>query len=306
MSAGDVDPVGERDLLAYVDGRLAAERRRVVEDHLADRPEERVRIEAYLQQNAALRRALGGIAAEPVPPVLRTMVENAPAPAASRRRGGWVAAAAMLSVAVGLSGGLGWWLGRNDDEAGHARAFVQALAALPATAGHAGAPLTTRGPDSNAPLDWLEQRIAMDLRAPDLSGAGWRLHRRELVNVDGRPTVRLGYVDAEGRAVEVYLRQRWSATRGEPDIATAAYGDARAAYWFDGPLVWALVGELATAELETLGRAAHGSMRLRPMPRGPEMLQIAPLDDPVLPQRPAARNDATMSFGGAGRTTSTE
>jgi len=136
----------------------------------------------------------------------------------------------------------------------------------------------------------------MDLRTPDLGDAGWRLHRRELVDVDGRPTVRLGYVDRRGRELEVYLRKRWSATRGAPEIAITEHGEVRAAHWYDGPLVWALVGDLPAAELEHLGRRAHGSMRLRPVPQDGRMRQVDPRDEPLTPPRPAVHDEATMSF----------
>ncbi len=296
MNADDLEPVRERDLLAYVDGRLAAERRRAVDRHLAARLEERARIEAWLQQNEALRQRLGGIATEPVPPALRAVLDRPPALVVARRqRAVRVMAAAALSLAVGLSGGLGWWLGQRDGEHARVRAFVGALATLPTPPDPSGAPVTTAGVEEPAPLDWLERRIAMDLRAPDLGEAGWQLRRRALVDIDGRPAVRLSYADAEGREVALYLRQRWSATRGEPAIETTDDGTVPAAYWYDGPLVWALVGDLAATELEALGRAAHGSMRLRPVPEGPAMRPVAPLDDPLAPPRAGTGGDTADS-----------
>jgi len=45
-----------------------------------------------------------------------------------------------------------------------------------------------------------------------------------------------------------------------------------------------------------LGRRAHGSMRLRPVPQGGRMRQVEPLDEPLVPRRPAVRDEATMSF----------
>ncbi len=297
MSPGERREIEERDLLAHVDGRLAPERRRAVERWLDERPHERARLEAYARQNEALRRELGGVAAEPVPPALRAVVEGTPPPGGrARRRPTRTAVAAALATLVCLSGGLGWWLGQRADEHGRARDFVAALSALPPPPAEAGAPLQATGPGAAAPLDWFEQTIAMDLRAPDLGEAGWRLQRRDLVDVDGRPTVRLGYVDRRGRELDVYLRKRWSATRGEPRIAITDHGEVRAAHWYDGPLVWAVVGDLPAAELEHLGRRAHGSMRLRPVPQGGRMRQVEPLDDALVPRRPAVRDEATMSF----------
>ncbi|MFP4270693.1 MAG: anti-sigma factor family protein, partial [Alphaproteobacteria bacterium] len=79
MSPHACAAVEERDLLAYVDGRLAPERRRAVERALDERPGERARLDDYARQNEALRRHLGGVAAEPVPPRLRAVLDGSPA-----------------------------------------------------------------------------------------------------------------------------------------------------------------------------------------------------------------------------------
>ncbi|MFP4361554.1 MAG: hypothetical protein ACLFTG_12885, partial [Alphaproteobacteria bacterium] len=178
--------------------------------------------------------------------------------------------------------------------------------ALPAPAAERGASVDADAAGGTAPLDWFAQSISMDLRAPDLGDAGWRLHHRDLIDVDGRPTVRLGYLDANGREVDIYMRKRWSATRDNPEIAITDHGDVRAAYWYDGPLVWAVVGDLPATELARLSRRAHGSMRLQPLPKDGPLRQVDPLDEPLAPRRPdvhdvhdeasLAFDEATISF----------
>lgn len=49
-------PVGEDDLLAYVDGRLEEARRREVERHLLSHPADAVRVAADLAIQEGLRR----------------------------------------------------------------------------------------------------------------------------------------------------------------------------------------------------------------------------------------------------------
>lgn len=283
MSALDDEPVRERDLLAYVDDRLPAARRRRVEAFLATTPGARSRIDAFLEQNARLRRHFAGMLDEPVPVALQEVLRRGRRPAASpRRRWAW---AAGLAALLGLSSTGGWWLGTLDRSAAEARAFVERLASL-STNDAPDAPLVTADTAQGSPLDWLEQNVAMDLRAPDLGAAGWRLQRRDLVNFDDRPTVRLVYADGNGRTVDVYLRHRWSVTRGTPDVAVADLGEVRAAYWYDGPLVWALIGDLDAASSRRLALAAHRSTRLQPMPGGPPLLRLGPPDAPVLPHQP--------------------
>jgi anti-sigma factor RsiW len=59
--------VTEADLLAYVDGRLASERRGEIEDHLARCPQDAGRVAADLALQEGLRLLFGRPASPPVP-----------------------------------------------------------------------------------------------------------------------------------------------------------------------------------------------------------------------------------------------
>jgi anti-sigma factor RsiW len=98
-------PVGEDDLTAWVDDRLAVERRPLVERYLADHPESAARLRQQRDQRSALQSLFAPVAAEPIPATMR--VE---AIAASRRRArpAWFqAVAAALLLAIGFGGGWG-------------------------------------------------------------------------------------------------------------------------------------------------------------------------------------------------------
>lgn len=104
-------PVVEAELQAWVDGCLPAARRAAVDAYLALHPDEAARLQAYRQQNAALRARYNPVLDEAVPAAL-----------AARPRGPlWRAARAMLAangpwrhvatLALTLAGGAaGWWL----------------------------------------------------------------------------------------------------------------------------------------------------------------------------------------------------
>ncbi len=72
--------VEEAELHALVDGELDAERRRAVEDHLLQHPEEAALVEIWRRQNAALRAAFDHVAHEAPPTALRRPKAPAPAP----------------------------------------------------------------------------------------------------------------------------------------------------------------------------------------------------------------------------------
>ena len=63
--------IEEADLHALVDGELDAERRRKVEDHLLQHPEDAALVEGWRRQNAALRAAFEPVALETPPLSLR-------------------------------------------------------------------------------------------------------------------------------------------------------------------------------------------------------------------------------------------
>jgi len=66
------DPVGEDDLMAYVDDRLSPERAVAVRAYLAMHPEEAERLSQYVEQRKALRAAFGVEAPQPMPTGLRS------------------------------------------------------------------------------------------------------------------------------------------------------------------------------------------------------------------------------------------
>lgn len=75
-------PIEEADLHALVDGEIAAERRREVEDHLRAHPEDAALIENWRRQNAALRAAFQPVAQETTPLSLRNAAARNAAPGA--------------------------------------------------------------------------------------------------------------------------------------------------------------------------------------------------------------------------------
>ncbi|PPD08828.1 MAG: anti-sigma factor, partial [Methylocystis sp.] len=76
--------IEEADLHALVDGELDPERRRKVEDHLLQHPEDAALVEGWRRQNAALRAAFEPVALETPPLSLREAAARPPAPPAGQ------------------------------------------------------------------------------------------------------------------------------------------------------------------------------------------------------------------------------
>ena len=101
-------PITEDDLHAFVDQALDAERHHEVEAFLDTNTEAAKRVTSYRMQAAALRSALESVASEPVPSRLNlaNIVERQRP--AGRPRFAQMAAAAVVLLGIGTSGG--WFL----------------------------------------------------------------------------------------------------------------------------------------------------------------------------------------------------
>ncbi|WP_444848710.1 anti-sigma factor family protein, partial [Duganella caerulea] len=67
-------PVTEAELQAWVDGRLAPERRGAVDAHLLLHPADAARLQAYRDHDAALRALYQPVLEQPLPPAMTARV----------------------------------------------------------------------------------------------------------------------------------------------------------------------------------------------------------------------------------------
>jgi anti-sigma factor RsiW len=146
-------PVVEAELQAWVDGCLPAARRAAVDAYLALHPDEAARLQAYRQQNAALRARYNPVLDETVPatlalrphgPLRRAMHD------ALAANGPW-RYAAMLALTLG--GGAAGWLLHDIQPGGAPAPLARMASAVPAPAADA-----TRAPATE--LDGGAPRLA--------------------------------------------------------------------------------------------------------------------------------------------------
>lgn len=256
------EPVTEAELQAYVDDRLDEARRDAVAAWLAERPEDARRVSAYREQSELLRRALGPAseAEEPPPEHLVAATRGKPS---GRRWGravgfGVQAAAAIVLLVVGGAGG--WWLrGATPDAAPRqmARLATDAHAIYSREARHA----VEVGREEEAHLiGWLSKRLGQELVAPDFSSHGFTLVGGRLLPAGGgAPAAQFLYERSDGRRITCYVTVNREG--GETAFKTLERDGIRAFYWIDGPLGYALVGEVERNELLRLAHLAYGQFR---------------------------------------------
>lgn len=262
MSTGE-RPMGDDDLQAAIDGRLAPERRDAVASYLAAHPAVAAQVAADREAGAALRDRLAFKAEEPIPARLR--VGNLMAERRGRslgRLGSIAAAAAWLLIGIGAG-----WSGNallGDTGAGEGR---------PALGSHAGAtmanavsayrtfvvetahPVEVRADQEAHLVQWLSKRLGKPVSAPDLTAQGFRLVGGRLLPAGPEPAAMFMYEDERGVRVTLYTRP------GGPDAQAAfrfeTQGDVAAFSWIDGGLSYVVTARMERARLLGLAELVH-------------------------------------------------
>ncbi|MTV40312.1 anti-sigma factor family protein [Duganella radicis] len=281
-------PVTEAELQAWVDDRLAPERRAAVDAWLAHNPAEAGRVHAYRAQNAALRALFDPVLDQPLPPTLASpppaaqartwpaaddspRVPPTPRPwpageAGERQAQPWPALRLAAMLALTLAGGAaGWWL--HDLTSPAASPALQAAAALPGRAAVAHAVYTPEvrhpvevGADQQAHLvAWLSKRLGAPLKAPQLSAQGWELEGGRLLPGQSGPVAQLMYRDAGGARLTLYVSTEQTHNR-DAGFRFAQEGEVSVFYWIDGKFGYALSGTLDKAALATLANAVYAQL----------------------------------------------
>jgi anti-sigma factor RsiW len=95
-------PVGDDDLMAWIDGRLSPERRVIVDAFLSEHPDVRTRLAAQAAQARDLAAVFAPVAAEPIPAAMRVAAIQE----RRRQRPAWQSGlAASFLLCAGFGGG---------------------------------------------------------------------------------------------------------------------------------------------------------------------------------------------------------
>lgn len=283
---GNVQPfesIDERDLHAYVDGLLDAQRARQVQEYLKRHPDKLKQVEDYRQYNELLRQAHQDVAQEPVPMRLLSIVDRP-------RQSLWPSITRMAAVGAlcVVSAGGGWLaamqggLGTSGDN-GLVQNFLQQIAT------NTSAPfesmsvkkLDIQSGEQTDPLNWLTQKVALEMEAPNLAAAGYTMQSRRLITRGAQEFVELTYVNSSGDAVMLYMKTRWE--KDAPTIEFVQKDDQSIAFWEEGPLVYALSGALdreRAVKIAELVRSSMTSVSTKP----PQVQDIRVM--PVTPSEP--------------------
>jgi anti-sigma factor RsiW len=272
--------IDEDDFQAFVDGQLPPDRRRAVMAYLAAHPEESARMGDYRDLNQALRQLYDEVLYEPLPARLRI----------ERYRGrtswwarpfGWLGVAelglaprAASVAALVLASGIGGWMlsdryGQPEPEAPAFTFTQQALNAHVLYSSDAQHPVEFGADQENRFLLWLSERLGEPVQAPNLADLGFTLVGGRLLPAAGEAAAQLMYENPDAQRITLYIRSPWPSGPGaahEGTINFTAQGGVSAVYWVDGPLAYALGGELDREQLFAIAKIVQQQRAVPALP----------------------------------------
>ncbi len=233
--------IEDRDLHAYVDGQLDAERRRRVEAFLSTRPDKAALVDDYRRQRILLHRLFDNIEDRRIPQSLQSLASQADGALRAGRR------IRMGGRAAAICGGTA----------------LAVLAVVQST--------TNRQPDlADALLDFRRQAIEAHLSLgdtpltadpavegavlsmPELESIGLMPVARRLISADSGDAMQIVYVDADNTRVTLYMKPINGAQRGVATFS-AAEGVGQM-FWRNAGVAFSLLGP---SDEESLTRIAE-------------------------------------------------
>jgi anti-sigma factor RsiW len=239
----------EELLHAYVDNALTDEERREVEGWISEDADAARRVRAYLEQNLGLHALYDSVLTETHALDVRPPRRAANAPQ-------WLALAATLALGIGI--GFGWrsWQGGASGAVSMARDAALAHVAYVPEVRH---PVEVPAAEEKHLVAWLSKRLDAPLRAPSLTSFGYQLLGGRLLpptsSRDPAPLALLMYENAQGKRLSLLVKRE--ANNAETSFRFSEDQGARVFYWIDGPFGYALAGDIARDELQTIARGVY-------------------------------------------------
>lgn len=244
--------VSDAEIHALADEQLQESRRTDVEAYLAEHPEAAARVTEYRRLNQALHRLYDPVMEEPVPPELL------------RRKGRqWAGPGLRAASAAGLlllGGAVGWHL--NEDLAHPQRTVMMADLVKPALFAHAvytpevHHPVEVGAEEQAHLVKWLSKRLRTSVRAPDLSAQGFELVGGRLLPSSGKMAAQFMYEEEGGNRITLYVRKGAWENR-ETAFRYAHEKGVGVFFWVDGPLGYALTGDLDKNKMLQLAKVVY-------------------------------------------------
>ena len=241
-------PIGEDDLQAYVDGRLASSRREAVRVYLDDHPALADQVKQEIDLREALRARLAFKAAEPVPSRLRIANLVAAQRRPAHRRDTAVVAAVvglLIGGILGAAGGI-WWSSGPSRQA-EASIAGNAIAAHRIYVSERLHPVEVPAEQEAHLVQWLSRRVGKPLTAPNLTAQGYRLIGGRLLPDSGEAAALFMYENAGGNRLTLYARS--GGNEAQTSFRFESQADVSAFSWIDNGLSYVVTAKVERTQL---------------------------------------------------------
>lgn len=232
--------ISEKDLHGFADHQLDPAGMAEVEALLASDPGAAERVAVIRKQNEELHALFDPVLDEPVPPALLAM------PVAQWPLVRIAAVVAWLAVGGVMGWGLRGALDATPPEmAALARQAAVAHAVYVPEVRH---PVEVGADQEQHLVTWLSKRLGAQVKAPSLAELGYGLVGGRLLPAADGPAAQFMYQDGKGRRLTLYVRRGAEGNR-ETAFRYAQESGVSVFYWVEGPLGYALSGDLEKPEL---------------------------------------------------------
>jgi anti-sigma factor RsiW len=240
---------------AYADGELSGDAAAEIEALLRDDPEAQLALAELKRQKSALKQSYDPVLAEEIPAAMKSAVAQAWLgrwrPTARRLlvMGSFAAAVALIVHTVDVLELTG------SQAATLASAVRSAHAVYGSEIRH---PVEVAADQRDHLMTWLSKRLGQPVNAPDLAAQGYQLVGGRLLSLGDRPAAYFMYENGKKQRMSLYIMTN-------PEHRDTAFRMEEAngimtCYWLDGPLGYALAGEMTRAEMEPIAHAVYEAL----------------------------------------------
>lgn len=252
-------PIGEDDLQAYADNRLAADRSEAMEQFLRAHPDMARSLDRDRLLTAELRERLKFKADEPIPARLR--ISNIKQGIRSRRVS--MLRNAVAAIALFVVGGAGGWTAKEVlttlpiSPVRSVRMADDAIAAYRTYVVEVAHPVEVRADEEAHLVQWLSKRLRSNIAAPDLSEFGYRLMGGRLLPGATGPAAMLMYDSDNGFRLTLYIKT----DETEETAFQFVEADGVSVFlWRDSPMGYVVSAPVTREALLPIARAIYQQM----------------------------------------------
>jgi anti-sigma factor RsiW len=263
--------ISDEELSDLVDGRLDASTRAEIEHEIERDAALARRYTTLLEQDRLLTRLGAEILNEPVPDRLLAILADADKEEekngetggqGTTGRSGSVRAPQIMVLIMGIAAGVAaGWFGHATLASQRGGLFQSAVeqAAISHRLLEVGTDdaIAGLGDHDVLPAAALPDIFSTPVRAPALRGSRWTPVGLRTETGSGGSAMQIAYADEEGAKVTLYVR-RVDDTDDVLSNVVEAEG-YKVLYWLDGPMLYALVGDIDEEEMSRLARDVYAS-----------------------------------------------